>query len=524
MNLRPTEIFNEYQKGCEYKSALGTKGLFEQNRINERFYIGDQWYGANCGADRPLVRHNVIKRIGDYKMSQVLNQKTSMEFSAEGIPTVSFDSVTDFSGNLTEIEVNSVMASLSDYYSVTCERVNLGALSSAVLKNAYISGTALLYTYWNPGLKTGTFADNKGEVAINGDISCELLKIEDVVFGDPYCESIQNQPYIIISANKNLDAVLREAATYGADMSTLTAIEESSKNGKVQVLTKLYKAYTRDGSIQIKGIKITSNAVVRPEFSTELSLYPLAQFKWDTKSSCAYGESEITYLIPNQIAINRLITANVWSTLSTGLPIMLVNGDTVSEKITNDPGQIIKIYGNNDDVSGAVKYVTPPSHIKEFDDSINTLINNTLTQSGANEVALGDSRADNATALITMRDAALLPLKIIKNRYYVFLEDVARIWADFWVSHYGKRRIKIKKSNSYTYIPFDGDRYRGLIINTKIQVNNDTEYTEKEQLETLLTLFDKGIITKAELLERIPAGMVADVNSIKREENENDRV
>jgi transcription termination factor Rho len=121
-----------------------------------------------------------------------------------------------------------------------------------------------------------------------------------------------------------------------------------------------------------------------------------------------------------------------------------------------------------------------------------------------------------------MRDAALLPLKIVKNRYYVFLEDVARIWADFWISHYGKRRIKIKKGDSYTYIPFDGDRYRGLIINTKIQVNNDTEYTEKEQLETLLTLFDKGIISKDELLERIPAGMVANVNSINREVLKND--
>ncbi len=524
MNLKPIEIFSEYQSGCQYKSALGSKGLFEQNKVNERFYIGDQWYGANCGSDRPLVRHNVIKRIGDYKMSQILSQTTSMHFSAEGIPTASFEESSDYSGALGEAEVNSVMASLSNYYSVTCERINFEALASSVLKNAYISGTALLYTYWNPSLKTGTFADDKKELAINGDISCEILKIEDVVFGDPYCEDIQNQPYIIISAKKNADAVLREAKLYGADLNTLTALTEEAENGKIQVLTKLYKTHTADGGVLIKGVKTTANTTVRAEFSTGLSLYPLAQLKWDSKGGSAYGESEITYLIPNQIAINRLITANVWSTLSTGLPIMLVNGDTVNEKITNDPGQIIKIYGSNEDVSGAVKYVTPPSYIKEFDDTINTLINNTLTQSGANEVALGDSRADNATALITMRDAALMPLKIVKNRYYVFLEDVARIWADFWISHYGKRQLKIENGGSYTYIPFDGDRYRGLIISTKIEVNRDLDYTEKEQLSTLLTLFDKGIITKAELLERIPAGMVADIKGINKEATENDRI
>ncbi len=521
MNLGPTEIFAEYRQGCQYKSALGTKGIFEQNKINERFYIGDQWYGANCKADRPLVRHNIIKRIGDYKMSQILQNKTTMTFSAEGIPTAEIIPSSDYQKELSDGEINSVMSALGDYYSVTCERVNFDALSSAALKNAYISGSSLLYTYWNPALKTGTFADG-GKLPITGDISCEILKIEDAVFGDPNCEKIQNQPYIIISAKRNTSEVLREAKLYGADNTTLTILEEASQDGKIQVLTKLYKTYMPDGNIQIKGVKVTHNATVRPEFSTQLSLYPIAQLNWDTGSCPAYGESEITYLIPNQIAINRLITANVWSTLSTGMPIMLVNGDTVNEKITNDPGQIIKIYGSNEDVSGAVKYVTPPSYIKEFDDSINNLINNTLTQSGANEVALGDSRADNATALITMRDAALMPLQIVKNRYYVFLEEVARIWADFWVSHYGKRPLKIIKENKCSYIPFDGERYRKLIINTKIDVNRDLEYTQKEQLDTLLTLFDKGIITKAELLDRIPDGMISNIKNINREVREND--
>lgn len=510
MNLKPIEIFSQYRKGCEFKASLGNKGLVEQNKINERFYMGDQWYGARCGTDKPLVRHNVVKRIGDYKMSQILKDKTTLSFSAEG--------VTD------ETEVNDVMSALEDYYTVTCERVNFSALASNVLKNAYISGTSLLYTYWNPLIPTGTFADDKKTLAIKGDISCELLKVEDVVFGDPYCEDIQNQPYIIISANKNKNSVLREARLYGADLNTLNLIEESAVGDKVLVLTKLYKTYNKKGEIDVKGIKVTSNAVVRPEFSLGLRLYPLAELKWESKTACAYGESEITYLIPNQIAINRLITANVWSSLSTGLPIMLVNGDTVNEKITNDPGQIIKIYGSNEDVAGAVKYVTPPSYIKEFDDSINTLINNTLTQSGANEVALGDSKADNATALITMRDAALMPLNIVKNRYYCFLEEVARIWADFWVTHYGKRNLKLKTAEKYTYISFDAEKYRQLIINAKIDVINDTIYTEKEQLDILLTLFDKGIITKAQLIDRIPKGMVKNLNEILREESTNDGV
>ena len=67
----PIRIFAEYERGVAYKSALGARGLYEQNRVNERFMIGDQWHGARCGSSRPLVRHNVIKRIGEYKMAAV---------------------------------------------------------------------------------------------------------------------------------------------------------------------------------------------------------------------------------------------------------------------------------------------------------------------------------------------------------------------------------------------------------------------------------------------------------------------
>ena len=91
MKNTPIDIFGQYSEGTNHKSSLGTKGLFEQSRINERFFIGDQWHGAKCGNDRPLVRHNVIKRIGNYKMAQLLASKPQISFSAEGIPTVQID-------------------------------------------------------------------------------------------------------------------------------------------------------------------------------------------------------------------------------------------------------------------------------------------------------------------------------------------------------------------------------------------------------------------------------------------------
>ena len=533
MNINPTGILKEYENSVAYKSAIGNRGLYEQSKINERFFIGDQWHGAKCGNERPLVRHNIIKRIGDFKMAQVLSAPISVNFSADGIPnTVGIKSKGKLYQNFSQKseegispladndEINLVMSALSNYQKVTAERVGLNGLCSNLLKNAYITGTGILYTYWDSTVATGLYADKSKLKKIKGDICCEVLDINDIVFADPYIEDVQAQPFIIISASKDLNSVLKEARLFGADTTLLNRIEDASSDGKVTILSKLYKSKNSDGSYTVKCVKATENAVVRKEFDTGLSLYPLALFSWERRNNLIYGESEVTFLIPNQIAINRMITANVWSAMTTGMPIMLVNGDTVTDKITNDPGQIIKIFGSNEDVAGAVKYISPPTFNKEFENSINSLIENTLTQSGANEVALGDSKADNATALATMRDAAVMPLQIVKNRFYLFCEDVARIWTDFWLTHYSCRPLKTKDKNGIKYEEFDAEKYRDLVVNVNIEVGNSAMYTDRERTELLITMFEKGIIDREQFIKRLPDGAVTERSELLQEKEE----
>ncbi len=521
MNLQPKEIFSEYENGVRHKASMGSRGLFEQNKINERFFIGDQWHGAKCGNDRPLVRYNIIKRIGDYKMSQILASPISVGFSAEGIAKSNDTSLEAFknfgSGGVTTDEVNGLTAAFSKYFDATAERLCFEALQEKLMRNAFISGTGVLYTFWDPSAKTGLFADDKKTSEIKGDIACEVLDIDDLYFGDNYIEDIQSQPFVIIASTLPLEEVLKTARINGADISQLREIENSARENKVLVLTKLFKEYKKDGSYTIKGVKVCENATVRPKFDTGLRLYPLSLFKWERKNNSPFGESEVTFLIPNQIAINRMITASVWSGMTNGMPIMLVNGDTVSQKISNEPGQIIKVYGSNEDVSGAVKYVSPPSFNQEYSASIKALIENTLTQSGANEVALGDSKADNNSALRTMRDASLMPLKLTKNRFYAFVEETARIWADFWVTKYGRRKIKIYGIEGTSYLPFNASRYKDLIFITKVEVSAASLYGDGERLETLVSLFEKGVINRSQLISRLPNGVIADRKQLLKE-------
>ena len=550
----PEQIFDEYEAGRTFKSGLGRKGLYEQGKINERFYIGDQWHGARCGNDRPLVRHNVIKRIGDYKMAVVASNPVTVNYSVEGVPnTVGISdrarderdafaqgqiSPQDSMGLPPEEELAVTMTALSDYFKTTAERVKFDDLKEQALRNAYVSGTGVLHTYWDDKIRTGLYADESGTTPIQGDIACEVLDIENVYFGDPNLYDVQAQPYIIIAQRKSVADLQREARRNGRSEAEIDAIKPDRDTGymagdmsedepedsrKATVLTKFWKEWAKDGTCKIMASVAVRGATIRSRWDTKLRLYPLAVFRWERRRNCAYGESEITYLIPNQIAINRMLTASVWAVMMLGMPLTLVNGDVVNQPITNDPGQIIKINGTSEDMLNAVRYVNPPNFAPAFDNNIASLISNTLTQSGANDAALGDVRPDNTSAIVAVREAATMPMQTVQNRFYSFVEDVARVWAEMWVTMYGWRSLKIEDENGVWYMPFDGEKYRDLLISVKVDVGASALWSEIQSVNTLDNLLASQIITPKQYLERLPKGSVPNLSGLIREMQEAQR-
>ena len=195
-----------------------------------------------------------------------------------------------------------------------------------------------------------------------------------------------------------------------------------------------------------------------------------------------------------------------------------MNGDVIHQPVTNEPGQIIKVNGSIGDIQGSARYLNPPNFSPNFDKNIASLISNTLTQSGANDSALGDVNPENTSAIIAVREAATMPMQTIQNRFYSFLEDVARIWAEFWVMHYGKRQLKIEEADgSVWYMPFDGNRYRDLLINARIDIGASTLWSEAQSIRTLDNLFDREVIDVFQYLKRLPKGTVPNVNGLIRE-------
>lgn len=513
-NIKPKQIFEEYQQGNDYKNSIGDRGIYEQSKMNERFFVGDQWHGVQAGNSRPLVRRNVIKRIGEYKISAVCASPVTVNYSAEGL----------FADN----EITQKMKNLNSCFLTTKERLGLDTLLADAVREAYISGTSFIYSYWDENVETGLFADSQKKSKIRGDINAQILNVVNVVLGEPNNPDIQSQPYIIVAQRMTKAEAMRQAEQnekliFGdAQVNAGDRGEREPENSeRVTVLTKFFKEYV-NGKCSVKAVRVTENAVIKPVWDTKLSLYPIASFVWTKRNSCAYGDSEITYLIPNQIAINRALSAAVWSTMITGMPKVVVNRDLVSDGVNNDPGQIINLNAGEDyDVNKAIAYVEPPQFASQLESVVNDIAEKTLIDSGANDAALGDVRPDNTSAIIAAREAAMLPMQVYKNRFYAFIEEIARIWADFWVKMYGSRPLKIGQNS---YADFDGEFYKNLVINARVDVGDATVWGEAVVISSLGNLFERGVITAEEYLSRLPKGIIPDITGLieKVKEREDD--
>ena len=545
INVEPKKVFEEYENGNNYKSSIGDLGIFEQSKRNERFYVGNQWYGAQCGNNRPLVRQNVIKRIGEFKLSAIGAAPVTVNYSAEGLPNTNKIKkqakklqAEMLNGEWTAtspvpdaVEVSVITDALSNYYKITAERLQFNIKNAEALRKAYISGTGIAYTYWDSDIKTGLFADEARTTRIDGDIAFEVLDVENVVFGDPNNANVQTQPYIIISQRLDVESVRREAKRNGLSIDNIVpdgatqynsgdrGESEPTDSRRVTVITKLYKEWDKEGSeFKVMAVKVTEKATVKEPWDLGLSMYPIAMFRWEDRGSSAYGDSEITYQIPNQIAINQLETAAVQAGVLTGMPIMLVDNDRVDPetKITNEPGQVYRVNKANegDRLSDAVGYVQPPAWGSQYVSVANDMMSNTLAHSGANDAALGNLRPDNAAAIIQAREASLQPMQLYQNRFYAYIEEIARIWADFWFNKYGKRPLKVETRDGTEYIPFDSERYKELVLTAKVDVGASTLYSEAATISTLDGLLGAQIISPIQYLERLPKGIIPKITEL----------
>ena len=413
--IKETTIWSLYEKGRNYHRMTG---IYTDTDRNYRFYNGNQWEGAKLGDVEP-VQKNFIKPIVKYKCSVIHDNLYAINYSSQNYENREFRK-----------QAERYCDMLNGYASKIWERDKLDFKGRRITKDAAINDEGILYINF----------DREKMTPVN-----EIVKKNDIYYGNENDDDIQNQPYILIRKRLPvLNAIdLAVAEGMSEDKSDLIigdndTFEESGEASKMEVddmVTIVYKMYKQDGTVHYS---IATRWVdIATDVDTGLSLYPIAHFNWEEKEGSARGEGEVRYLIPNQIEVNRTEVRRVLTVKYQAYPQKVVDVSKISNpQALNTVGGTIRTNGQPvDDVHKIVGTIPPAQMSPDVKQLQEDLIQITRDLAGAGDTATGQVNPESASgrAILAVQQASQAPMTEQKESYKNFIEDVARIWLEYLI-------------------------------------------------------------------------------------------
>jgi hypothetical protein len=142
---------------------------------------------------------------------------------------------------------------------------------------------------------------------------------------------------------------------------------------------------------------------------------------------------------------------------------------------------------------------------------------------GASDVAMGDSRPDNTSAIIALQRAANTPMELTKQNDHQCLEDAGRIWIDMMAVRYGTRMVEMEMDMDEAGAqplgmelpkqkfmqPFDFSQLKKIQLTIEQEVGASSYWSEMASMQTLDNLLMNNLITAEQYIERLPNGYIS---------------
>ena len=504
------EIAKRYESGFQFNQRIK---LYDKVKVNEDFFIGNQWEGVQSNG-LPTPTYNMFKRVINFQVSTITSD--NMAIQVTGMPSTS---------GYTMKQLDRICEVINHQIAAIMERNKIVAKNREFLRNAAVCGDGCMHFYFDPTVENGQ--------AVKGEIKAEVLDNLRVMFGNPNCREVQRQPYIIIARRALVEDVkwrIEDLKDMGReDKETYTKVQnpddiqpdsekfqneyDSYTDDKVTVLTYYFK--NRDTNT-IWAIECTEKQIIREAYDTEMSLYPLIWINWDYVRDCYHGQAMVTGLLANQKFINKMFALVGISLLTTAFP-KYVYDRTKIKNWSGDVGSAIGVSGNVNDVAKVIEGASVSPQIAQF---IEMSFDKTHSLLGASDVAMGDSRPDNTSAIIALQRAANTPMELTKQQDYQCMEDAARIWIDMMAVYYGTRMVEVAMDmdkpgeqplgmelpTQVFLEPFDFSRLKEIQLSIKQDVGASSYWSEMANVQTLENLMMNNRIDTVDFLERLPSG------------------
>ncbi len=490
IKTKPAEIFQEFERCTEYNNSIG---LYETVQQNERFYNGNQWEGLIApDLDKPVL--NFLKRVCSFIVAMLVSDDIAVEMTPF--------KQTDEAERQTEIltyEIERVI-----------EQTKMKAKMRELLRNCAVDGDACFYWYYD--------TDSATPRDVQGEVMLEIIDNTKVLFGNPFEQELQKQPYILIVRREQLAAVRDRAERFGQGSGNIKPDHDSSflredAYAESDLVTVLMKLYKQDGVVFVT--ETTRDAVIRPVTETGYRQYPVSYMSWERVKNSYHGQAIITGLIPNQIAVNKLWAMAIHHQHTMAFPKIFYDRLKIKEW-TNRVGEAIGVAGNpNEVVANSFVAQDMSAQLIEI---VNRTIEYTKEFMGASDAALGNVKPDNASAIIAVQKATAAPLELQRLALYQFLEDSVRIVVDIIAENYGQREVRFVDGEGKSideWFDFGTLDVRAMSLN--VNIGASAYWSELTQLGTLDNLFARGVIDDALVyLDSIPDSYVRNKAKIMR--------
>ena len=425
--IKETAVWSLYEKGRNYHRMTN---IYTDTDRNYRMYNGNQWHGAKLGDVEP-VQKNFIKPIVKYKVGVIHDNLYAINYSSQNFENKDFRQ-----------QAEKICEMLNKKASRIWEKDKLDFKGRRITKDAAINDEGIIYVNY----------DLDKQVPVN-----EIIKKNDVYYGNENDDDIQLQPYILIRKRMPVVNAMEMARAEGLSEEKLLFIigdndtfEESGEAAKQEVdnmVTVITKMWKENGTVHFS--MSTRWVDIKKDKDSGLTYYPVAHFLWEEKEGSARGEGEVRFLIPNQIEVNRTEVRRVLTVKYQAYPQKVVNVDKIANpSAINRVGGVIKTKGNAtvEDVSKVISTLPPAQMSPDVKQLQEDLIQVTRDLAGAGDIATGQVNPEDASgrAILAVQQASQSPMTEQTESYKNFIEDLAKIWLDMIIV-YSQDGIKLEE-------------------------------------------------------------------------------
>ena len=487
--IMETEIWELYEKGRNYHRITG---IYVDTDRNYRMYNGNQWEGAKLGDVEP-VQDNFIKPIVKYKCSVIHDNLYAINYSSQNYTNREFRKTAERCCEM-----------LNRYAGNIWERDKMDFKGRRITKDAAINDEGIIYVNY----------DEEKQVPVN-----EIVKKNDIYYGNENDDDIQSQPYILIRKRMPVANAIEFALGNGmsddkvqfiiGDTDTFEESGEAAKEELDNMVTVVYKMYKKDGTVHFS--IATRYADITEDVDTGLTLYPIAHFNWEEKEGSARGEGEVRHLIPNQIEVNRTEVRRVLTAKYQAYPRTVVDVSKVANpQALNTVGGIIKTNNHPvDDVNKIVGIIQPAQMSPDVKELLESLIQKSRDLAGAGDTATGQVNPESASgrAILAVQQASQAPMTEQKESFKNFIEDIARIWLEYLMV-YSVDGIDLEEEvtdpntgeETVRIVRVPQTALQQLQATVKIDVTPKGVYDKFAQEQTLENMFVQGVFS----VQRLP--------------------